>query len=348
VIEYPDVKANKKLTPKGWEDALFSAGTWKATPTGEKVHGSLNDYYREQSHGKFRIEGRAFAPVLVSKKRGEYVEGSGTSNKTVLPTEAIAKLLEREGEDRLAGFDGVCFIYAGARVGSNAGGLYYPHQGTLTHQGRRLDYMLCAEGGTTMEPTAQFALVFSKLIGLPSLAARTENAGSEGLGRWCLTSDGARGWKPAHLSAWCKEQLGWIDPVVIDPTVPQKLILGPAQRSAKECYKILVRLDGSEYFLLENRTATGFDGELPGQGLLIWRVSGGRPILEESHGVTGPKGPLVHLPMVPYPSKANNAFTPITTPSSRAAGGGGLPVYVTNIRRLSDGRVTLHVGYPYQ
>jgi hypothetical protein len=52
--------------------------------------------------------------------------------------------------------------------------------------------------------------------------------------------------------------------------------------------------------------------------------------------------------MVPYPSKANNAFTPITTPSSRSAGGGGLPVYITNIRRLSDGRVTLHIGYEYQ
>jgi hypothetical protein len=99
--------------------------------------------------------------------------------------------------------------------------------------------------------------------------------------------------------------------------------------------------------LLENRTATGFDADLPGQGLLIWRVSGGRPILEESHGVAGPKGPTVHLPLVPYPSKVNNAFTPITTPSSRSAGGGGLPVWITNIRRLPDGRVTLHVGYEF-
>jgi M6 family metalloprotease-like protein len=347
LIEYPDTKANKKLTPRGWEGALFSTGTYKKSPTGEATHGSLNDYFREQSHGKFRVEGRAFAPVLVSKKRGDYVEGSGTSNKTALPSEALAKLLEREGEDRLTDFDGVCFVYAGSRVGSNRGSLYYPHQGSLTHQGKRLNYILCPEGGAAMEPIGLFALEFSKLLGLPALAARTENAGSEGLGRWCLMSDGARGSRPGHLSAWCKEQLGWLTPVVLDPAARQKLVLGPVQGSEKECFKVLARPDGSEYFLLENRTAKGFDADLPGQGLLIWRVSGGRPVLEESHGVTGPKGPTVQLSMVPYPSQVNNAFTPITTPSSRAAGGGGLPVHISNIRRLPDGRVTLHVGYEY-
>ncbi len=347
VIEYPDVKANKKITPRSWEEAFFSAGAYKKSATGEAAHGSLNDYFREQSLGRFHVEGRAFAPVQVAKKRGEYVEGSGTSNKTALPSEALAKLLEREGEDRLTDFDGACFIYAGSRVGSNRGSLYYPHQGALMHQGKRLDYILCAEGGATMEPIGPFALELAKLLGLPGLAARTENAGSEGLGRWCLMSDGARGSRPGHLSAWCKEQLGWLTPTVLDPTVRQKLVLGPVQGSPRECFKVLARSDGSEYFLLENRTAKGFDADLPGQGLLIWRVSGGRPTLEESHGVAGPRGPLVHLPMVPYPSKANNAFTPITTPSSRAAGGGGLPVYITNIRRLTDGRITLHVGYEY-
>jgi M6 family metalloprotease-like protein len=348
VIEYPDIKANKKVTPRCWEEAMFSAGTYKTSPTGGEVHGSLNDYFQEQSGGKFCVEGRAFAPVLVSKKRGEYVEGTGTSNKTALPTEALAKLLEREGDDRLADFDGVCFVYAGAQVGSNRGAIYFPHQGALTHQGRRLPYIFCPEGGAKMEPIGPFALEFAKLLGLPSLAARTENAGSEGLGRWCLMSDGATGSRPAHLSAWCKEQLGWLTPTVLDPRVRQKLVLGPVEGSPKECFKVLARLDGSEYFLLENRTAKGFDADLPGKGLLIWRVSGGRPVLEESHGVAGPKGPTVHLKMVPYPSEANSAFTPMTTPSSRAAGGGGLPVHITNIRRLADGRVTLHVGYEYR
>ena len=50
---------------------------------------------------------------------------------------------------------------------------------------------------------------------------------------------------------------------------------------------------------------------------------------------------------MPFPSTANNSFTPYTTPWSKSQLGGGLPVYITNIRRLPDGRVTFHIGYEY-
>jgi hypothetical protein len=81
--------------------------------------------------------------------------------------------------------------------------------------------------------------------------------------------------------------------------------------------------------------------------MLIWRVTGNRPSLEESHGITGPTGPRVQLPLVPYPSKSNTAFTPTTVPSSRAVAGGGLPVHITHIRRVGDGRITFFVGYEF-
>lgn len=348
IIDFSDIKHQEKITPESWQEALFSRNTYKMSATGQQAHGSLDDYFQEQSYGKFRIEGKAFAPVQVAKKRGDYVQGSGTSNKTAVLTDALAKFEAREAKDALKDFDGLCFIYAGARVQSNAGSVYYPQRGVITLQGKRWPYILCPEGGTSMENISVFALEFGKLLGLPHLAARTENPGSEGLGVWCLMSNGAgQNGKPLHLCAWCKEQLGWLNPIVIDPTVKQKLILRSVQTSGKECLKVVVRLDGSEYFLLENRTAKGFDADLPGQGLLIWRVVGDRPILEESHGVTGPTGPRVHLSSVPFPSKANAAFTPLTTPSSRSVTGGGLPVHLTNIRRLADGRVTLFVGYQY-
>ncbi len=41
-------------------------------------------------------------------------------------------------------------------------------------------------------------------------------------------------------------------------------------------------------------------------------------------------------------------FTPFTTPSSKSQLGGGLPVYITNIRQLPDGRVTFYIGYQFQ
>jgi hypothetical protein len=117
------------------------------------------------------------------------------------------------------------------------------------------------------------------------------------------------------------------------------------ETSPKECFKVLIRADGSEYLLLENRQRKGYDASLPADGLLIWRILDGKPFLEESHGITGPSGPRSYLSMVPYPSKANNAFTPYTTPSSKSQKGGGLPVSITNIQRLSDGRITFFIGY---
>jgi hypothetical protein len=129
--------------------------------------------------------------------------------------------------------------------------------------------------------------------------------------------------------------------------VKQKLILAPINDSNKECFKVLVRRDGSEYLLLENRKKKGFDTSLPAEGLLIWRVVGNRPILEESHGVEGPRGPGSFPQSVPYPTNANDSFTPFTTPSSRSQLGGGLPVYITNINRLADGRISFHIGYEY-
>jgi M6 family metalloprotease-like protein len=368
-VEFPDQKHNAKVTAKDWSDALFSRGSYqnRSNATGQPIHGSLSDYFAEQSHGAFRLEGKIFDWVELSKKRGDYSQGTGTSNKAAPLIEALDKLTARDGKEILNSFDAVVFLYAGdmprgGRGGPGGGGggggrgpqinrgsVYYPHAGTFMYQTKRYPYFFGPEGGDTrMTPVGAFAKPFAQLLGLPDRAARPGETGSEGLGPWCALSDTFPTARPQHLSAWAKEKLGWLKPTIIDPTVKQKLILAPVEDSATECFKVLVRPDGSEYFLLENRTRKGFDADLPGEGLLIWRVVNDRPILEESHGVEGPAGPTVHLSAVPYPSPSANAFTPETTPSSHSPLGGGLPVHITDIRRLPDGRIAFHVGYEYR
>ncbi len=349
LFEFPDVKHNAKVPAREWQELLFSRGvyTMKENATGQKVYGSLADYFAEQSAGAFELEGRVFDWVELSKKRGEYVQGSGTSNRTAPLAEAVSKLEARDGKDVLKGLDGLLFVYAGELVRGNRGSVYYPHAGVL-RIGERLPYLLQAEGGTKMTTVGGLVKPMAQALGLPDLAARPEDRGSEGLGPWCALSDPSTDSRPQHLGAWAKEKMGWIHPVTIDPSVKQKLVLAPIEDSPKECIKVLVRPDGSEYFLLENRRKRGFDTELSGEGLLIWRVVHDRPVLEESHGVEGPSGPTVHLAEVPYPSQANNAFTPETTPSSRSPLGGGLPVWITEIRRLPDGRVAFQIGYEYR
>jgi M6 family metalloprotease-like protein len=350
-IEYPDVPHNEKIKASDWEESLFSTGTYKdkESVTGGPVYGSMNDYYNEMSLGTLRIEGKFFDWIKVSKNRGDYTSGTGTGgpNRLQLLTEALDLLSRRDGDNALEGYDGVFFIYAGGRFPTSRGGIYWPHRSTVSFKGRRLAYFIVQEGGSRMTNISVLCHEFGHMLGLPDLYARPENPGSEGLGNWCAMSNQVGNGRPQHFGAWCKEQMGWLKPAVIDPTVKQKLILAPVNGSSTECFKVLLRRDGSEYLLLENRKKTGFDASLPSEGLLIWRIVGRKVILEESHGVDGPAGPRVFTSAVPYPSSANDSYTPYTTPSSRSQLGGGMPVYITNIRRLPDGRITFYVGYEF-
>jgi hypothetical protein len=99
--------------------------------------------------------------------------------------------------------------------------------------------------------------------------------------------------------------------------------------------------------LLENRRHIGFDSSLPVEGLLIWRIVFGRPVLEAAHGVAGSAGLRSDIRNVPFPIDRNDSFTPYTKPSSASLTGDELPVYITNIHRLDDGRITFNVGDSY-
>ena len=318
-IEYPDVKHNEKVSVKDWDTALFTTGSYhEKSATGQKVYGSLNDYYLEQSCGAFHVEGKVFDWVQVERKRAEY---GADSNRFALLTEALGKLEERDGKETLKDFDGVFFLYAGERVQTIRGGLYWPHRASVRYKGKNWAYFICPEGGDRMASISVVAHEFGHMLGLPDLYSQSPD--QPGLGVWCTMSTGhGQDGKPLHFCAWSKEQLGWIKPAVIDPTEKQKLVLSPIEKSPKECFKVLLKPDGSEYLLLENRVRKSFDQRLPAEGLLIWRVLDGRPVLEESHGVTTPQdGPIAASSALRCrtPAAANTAFTPYTTPSSAAA-----------------------------
>lgn len=350
-VEYSDVKHNAKIKDSDWADSMFSLGTYTGkSATGQTVYGSMNDYYKELSYGALTIKGDFVGWFEVSKKRMDYTTGSGTSTKEkqALLTEALGLVTKKGGKEALKEYDGVFFIYAGGRVETTRGGLYWPHRANVSFEGRSFPYFIVQEGGSQMNDISVFCHEFGHMLGLPDLYAQPERPGSEGVGAWCAMSQQIGGGRPQHFSAWSKETLGWIKPTVIDASVRQKLILSPIEDDATQCFKIKIRPDNSEYFLLEVRKKIGWDEKLPGEGLLIWRVVNNRPILEESHGIEGSRGPNVLLSSVPFPSGANNSFTPYTTPSSKSQLGGGVPLYITNITRLNDGRVTFHIGYDYQ
>ena len=364
-VEYKDVKHESKIGDDDWAESMFGTKTYTGkSATGQKVYGSMNDYYRDLSFGKFHIEGKFLGWADLPKKRMDYSSNSGgdPKEKSEFLNGAMDRCLEKFGKTALDGYDGVFFIYAGGRVSTTRGGLYWPHRSSFNHAkgGKRWPYFIVNElVGGRMNDISVFCHEFGHMLGLPDLYARQENPGDEGVGVWCAMSQQGGDGRPQHFSAWCKEQLGWITPTMIDPRVPQKLVLAPIEDDPTQCFKVMVRPDGSEYFLLENRKKKGWDESLPAEGLLVWRVVkrpggdfrqlGAQPVfLEEAHGIEGAGGPNLELKSVPFPSAQNDSFTPFTTPSSRSQLGGGLPVYITNIRRLPDGRITFHIGYEYQ
>jgi immune inhibitor A len=354
-IDYSDVKHSDKISDKDWESSLFSDNEYKdKSATGQKVFGSMADYYKEISYGKFKVTGKFGGWVEASKKRMDYSSGNGTSSreKTALLVEVMDKYLEKNGKESLKDYDGVFFLFAGERVQTTRGSLYWPHRASFRHNNKSWPYFIVQEGGPKMTDISVFCHEFGHMLGLPDLYARPEVPGMEGVGVWCAMSQQLPNGRPQHFSAWSKEQLGWLKPTMIDPRVKQKLILSPIEDDNTQCFKIPLKADGSEFLLLENRKKKGFDTELPAEGLIIWRVLPGnqtqKVFLEESHGVEGPTGPRVFSGAVPFPSPANDSFTPYTIPSSKAQTGGGFEVFITNVKRLPDGRVTFHIGYDYQ
>jgi M6 family metalloprotease-like protein len=106
-------------------------------------------------------------------------------------------------------------------------------------------------------------------LGLPDLY--DYDGSTQGIGAWGLMGTGSHSarFSPAHLSAWEKEQLGWVRVSWLREGVSMKL--PPVERDP-EVYRYDFPTGTGEYLLLENRQKIGSDKKLPGHGLLAWRV----------------------------------------------------------------------------
>ena len=348
-IEYPDVKHNDKITAKNWEESLFTRNHYLTTSvTGQKVFGSLNDYYQEQSFKKLHVQGKCFDFVTVSKKRSEYAQANTGPNKTALFTEALDKLLARDGKDASKDFDGIFFLYAGERVQTNRGGLYWPHRAIFTPQQQTLA-LLHRPGRRRHEcaTSASSATSSATCSACPISTPGPKTPAPKGVGIWCAMSNQVGHGKPQHFCAWSKEQLGWIKPAVIDPTVKQKLILSPDRRFAEGMLQGAGPARWQRVFPAGESPEEGLRRELARGGLADLarggesantggiarrRRTGGAARVSRRRAVPEPGEPRLHA--------VHDAVEPRQL-------GGGLPVHITNIRRLPDGRITFYIGYEY-
>ena len=117
-----------------------------------------------------------------------------------------------------------------------------------------------------------------------------ENGEWDGAGEWDLMAGGSyngSSHSPAHPMGWHKSQHGWID--LHEVRSSTRLTIPPYTETSGEAYKLISsRFTSSQCLILENRTRSGFDTHLPGEGLLVWRV-------DESREQIAPDRPALQL-----------------------------------------------------
>ena len=197
-----------------------------------------------------------------------------------------------------------------------------------------------------------FAHECGHVLGLPDLydtSYRSE------VGDWPLMGGGSwggNGYKPTRMSCWCLSKLGWIKPVAAKSA---KYTLDTLANDAKHCVWVWKGgKSGPEYFLLENRQATGRNSALLGSGLAVWHIDESRSDntnpLAYKVGLVQADGKR-NLELAKNGGDKNDffsgglkttSFNDKTTPSSRAHDGSSTGVALSGIS-VANGKVTVTV-----
>lgn len=266
---------------------------------------SLASYYKEQSYNNLTVEGTILGPVH-SSHYIKYYASDGNIDQwgettdtgepgTYVPIYKLAQEAVQKAEvaypaipwaqydtDGDGILDAVTIIHAGdgqENSPNEADTTIWSHQWSISG-GERLGttskyvttYNMVPETGQV----GVFAHEFGHVLGLPDLYDTSNN--TNGAGFWELMASGSwngptfNGECPAGLSAWSKHYLGWLD----YQTVTEDSIDMQIPNLAENAYALKLWTDGADsttHYLVENRQLTGFDSELPGEGLLVWRVN---------------------------------------------------------------------------
>ncbi len=292
LVEFTDRALTR--TAADFEQLFFS--------TGQVPTGSVTEYYREATGGLVEIAGEVVGPFTMPQTLAWYANGnfgigkpSGEPRANVLAHDAAAAAdagvdfgpYDNDGNGYV---DAFVVVHAGSG-GEETGdpGDIWSHKWVLpseyaTDNTKIYAYLTIPEDAKLGVSAHELGHL---LFGFPDLY--DIDGTSEGLGNWCLMAAGSwngGGDTPAHPSAWCKANQGW---VTVQNTTAAGTLTLPDVKTSREVLRLWTDgAPGAEYFLLENRQRTGFDGGLPGDGLCVFHVDDNQPgNSDESHYLVG-------------------------------------------------------------
>jgi M6 family metalloprotease-like protein len=234
----------------------------------------------------------------------------------------------------------------------------------------------CPSASVSMIQIGVFCHEFGHVFGLPDLYDTSTGGSScladfsSGVGEWDLMASGSWGYdglepeRPTHMSAWSKAFVGWLTPGVVAFDLPN----WPVQSSTltPTAFKLWTGGDPTtEYFLVEYRSAHGFDSNVFTPGILIWHVDeDGLDNANECHKLLDlecedqsgtdhtldaddlDSGPPSNRGDAGDPFCDGDTFSGTTNPSSDSYSGTNTSVQVTNINGCGGGnlRASFFVG----
>jgi immune inhibitor A len=267
-------------TTAAFTDLFFSEGV---IPTG-----SVREYYLEVSGGLVELVGQVVGPIRMPQTLAWYANGNygigkptGTARAQDLARDAAVAAdptvdFSDFDNDRNGYVDAFVVVHAGpdgaATLDPND---IWSHKYVLpsvyqADNAKVYAYLTISEDSTIGVCAHELGHLLFRWIDLYDT-----DWTSEGVGDWCLMGSGSwngtpAGTTPAHPSAWCKLDQGWVSATAVTKFGSQDVLEVTMSRNVLRLWTD--GLGGPEYFLVENRQRTGFDAALPGDGLLLWHV----------------------------------------------------------------------------
>ncbi len=257
--------------------------------------GSMYDYFYAQSEGKFQLTFDVVGPVTMPKSQSYYGSNDAQGNDKH-PAEMVHKAVELV-KDSIADWkqydwdddgyiDQVYVVYAGkGEADGGAATTIWPHAWDLWSSGAGMvsvgdnlyvnNYACGSElsGNGQIEGIGTMCHEFSHCLGYPDFYD-TDYSGGQGMDDWDLMSGGSyngNGFRPAGYTSYERWVAGWKEPIELNIGKSSVENMQGLQDGG-DFYVMYNDGHPDEYFLLENRTKTGWDKSLPGSGLLIIHV----------------------------------------------------------------------------
>ena len=348
-------------------------------------YGSVRDFYQENSFGQFDITADIAGVYRLSNNRAYYGANTTAGANDIRPREMAEEAIKAADKDvNYSNYRFIHIIYAGRGEESGGGSdCIWAHSWTvnLSLDGTRIGYYSCSpelrapadpyDTNTYITNIGVMCHEIAHVLGTQDFYDTDggTNGSYDGTGMWDVMADGewlAGGACPAHFNPYTKiYDFGWASPTVVSGRSQHKLYA-----KSKDGFVRINTATSNEYFLLEYRVQKGFDKEIPGHGLIIYRASEGlskhsNNTINAGHkqqfyvvaanakyslpGSDPSSYGVVNSYTAPFPGNNGvDEFTDTSVPSMKSWSGANTNLPITSIDEfMADGYVTFDVAAPF-